>query len=153
SLYRQLVGVPLVVAGQAGVPAGRIVSEPVSLRDIPATVVDLLGLADSSPFPGRSLARCWAADATAAAAAVEPILMETNRPIGLMNQGREPVAKGPMKAIVAEGMHYIRAADGREELFLLDNDPEERSNLAPYPFASESLLRLRARLSAMARGR
>jgi arylsulfatase A-like enzyme len=153
SLYRQLVGVPLVIAGQAGVPAGRVVSEPVSLRDIPATVVDLLGLADSSPFPGRSLARCRDADATAAAAAAEPILMETNRPIGLMNQGREPVAKGPMKAIVAEGMHYIRAADGREELFLLDNDPEERSNLAPYPFASESLLRLRARLSAMARGR
>ena len=57
SLYRQLVGVPLVIVDPKGVPAGRVVVEPVSLRDIPATVVDLLGLADGAPFPGRSLAR------------------------------------------------------------------------------------------------
>ena len=60
SLYRQLVGVPLVIVDPKGVPAGRVVAEPVSLRDIPATVVDLLGLAGAAPFPGRSLARFWA---------------------------------------------------------------------------------------------
>ena len=37
-----------------------------------------------------------------------------------------------MKSLVAEGMHYIRTADGLEELYLLNSDPEERSNLAPY---------------------
>ncbi len=53
SLYRQLVGIPLVIAGPVGsrVPAGRSVAEPVSLRDMPATVVNLLGLADSSRSP------------------------------------------------------------------------------------------------------
>ncbi len=79
--------------------------------------------------------------------------METGRPIGLINQGREPVAKGPMKAIVADGMHYIRTADGREELYVLKTDPEETSNLAGYPFAAESLQRLRSQLSAMLEGR
>ena len=58
--------------------------------------------------------------------------METGKPPGLTNQGREPVAKGPMKALVAEGMHYIRSADGLEELYLLNSDPEERSNVAAH---------------------
>ena len=40
-------------------PAGRVVDSPVSLRDLPATVVDLLGLSAGSPFPGRSLAAYW----------------------------------------------------------------------------------------------
>ncbi len=149
SLYRQLVGVPLVILDPKRMPAGRVVVEPVSLRDIPATVVDLLGLASAAPFPGRSLARFWVGNQTARANVGEPLLMETGKPLGLTNQGREPVAKGPMQAMVAEGMHYIRAADGLEELYLLRSDPEEQSNLAAYSFASQPLQRFRARLSAM----
>jgi arylsulfatase A-like enzyme len=57
SLYRQLVPVPLVIVDPRRVPAGRVVSEPMSLRDVPATVVDLLGLGRDAPFAGRSLAR------------------------------------------------------------------------------------------------
>ena len=75
SLYRQLVGVPLVIVGPegAGGPGGRRAGEPARL---PATVVDLLGLADDSPFPGRSLARFWSADGPPKAVADEPLLME-----------------------------------------------------------------------------
>ena len=52
SLYRQLVGVPLVIVDPKVVPAGRTVAEPVSLRDIPATIVDLVGLAERTiPWP------------------------------------------------------------------------------------------------------
>ncbi len=36
-----------------------IVSETVSLRDLPATIVDLTGQGTRAPFPGRSLARLW----------------------------------------------------------------------------------------------
>jgi len=45
------------VKPRAGSAAGRVVSDPVSLRDLPATFVDLLGFAQGSPFPGKSLAR------------------------------------------------------------------------------------------------
>ena len=55
SLYLDEIGVPLVILSP-GAPAGRVVDSPVSLRDLPATVVDLLGLSAGSPFPGRSLA-------------------------------------------------------------------------------------------------
>jgi arylsulfatase A-like enzyme len=138
-----------VIVDPKGVPAGRSVVEPVSLRDIPATVVDVLGLARGAPFPGRSLARFWAGNGPANAGAGEPLLMETGKPPSLTNQGREPVAKGPMQSLVAGGMHYIRSADGLEELYLLKSDPEERSNLAASPLASEPLRRFRTSLSAM----
>ena len=52
------IGVPLVILSPAA-PAGRVVDSPVSLRDLPATVVDLLGMSAGSPFPGRSLAAYW----------------------------------------------------------------------------------------------
>ncbi len=59
SLYEPEIHVPLVIVAPSGVPAGRVVPGPVSLRDIPATVVDLLGWRGESPFPGSSLARTW----------------------------------------------------------------------------------------------
>ncbi len=60
-----------------------------------------------------------------------------------MNQGREPVAKGPMSSVVAAGMHYIREADGREELFLLDSDPEEGRNMGDSSAAAAVLHQFR----------
>ena len=78
----------------------------------------------------------------------DPLLMETTKPELLMNGGREPAAKGPMKAVVAAGMHYIRMADGSEELYNINSDVEEKDNLAadvnmlPVLFESRNLLGL-----------
>jgi arylsulfatase A-like enzyme len=149
SLYRQVVGVPLVIVDPRRVPEGRVIASPVSLRDIPATIVDLLGLNDKSPFPGHSLGRLWTSKMPGVDFPAEPLLMEAGKPPGLTNQGREPVAKGPMQALVSDGMHYIRSADGLEELYLLNSDREERSNLAAYSFAGEILQQFRTRLSTM----
>jgi arylsulfatase A-like enzyme len=153
SLYRQLVQVPLVIVDPRAVPAGGVVAEPVSLRDIPATIVDLLGLGREAPFPGRSLARTWREAPGAPGRAAEPLLMESSKPMFLVNEGREPAAKGPLKSLVGGRMHYIRAGDGSEELYNLETDPEERLNLAGAPAAGEVLRRFRAGLAAMTRGR
>ena len=56
--------------------------------------------------------------------------METTKPELLTNGGREPAARGPMKATVAGGMHYIKMADGSEELYNINSDVEEKVNLA-----------------------
>jgi putative intracellular protease/amidase len=153
SLYRQVVEVPLVIVGPNRVPAGRAFAEPVSLRDLPATVLHLLGLGRGATFPGRSLARFWDPDDGEGPPAFEPLLMETDRPTLLTNQGREPAAKGPMKALVAGGMHYIRSGDGREELYALGPDPEERMNVAGFPDAQEALQGFRGALRSMIRMR
>src|SRR5205085_8095982 len=72
SLYRDLLHVPLVVIAPGRVPAGRRVKEFVSLRDLPATVLDLLRLEGRGWFPGRSLARFWHAGSGPAPAAEAP---------------------------------------------------------------------------------
>ena len=43
SLYEPEVHVPMLMISPGRVPRGRVVREAVSLRDVPATVVDLLG--------------------------------------------------------------------------------------------------------------
>jgi arylsulfatase A-like enzyme len=48
------ISVPLVILSPR-VPEGRLVSDPVSLRDLPATVVDLLDVSRGAPFSGQSL--------------------------------------------------------------------------------------------------
>ena len=60
SLYRTEIRVPLLILTPSHRPAGAVVRETVSLRDLPATIVDLIGLGNGSPFPGQSLARLWA---------------------------------------------------------------------------------------------
>jgi hypothetical protein len=111
--------------------------------------LDLLGQDRDDAFPGSSLARYWGQGEGPALPAQEPLLMETDKPTLLANQGREPVAKGPMKSLVAAGMHYIRSGDGTEELFSLDRDPEERTNLGGFPEAQRSLEGFRWALQRM----
>jgi arylsulfatase A-like enzyme len=54
ALYEESVRIPLLMTGP-GLPAGRVVSEEVSLVDIAPTVLALLGLAPESRFEGRPL--------------------------------------------------------------------------------------------------
>ena len=57
SLYSQELHVPLVIIPPGGLVNGRVIRAPVSLRDLPATVADVLGYQSGSPFPSTSLAR------------------------------------------------------------------------------------------------
>jgi arylsulfatase A-like enzyme len=54
SLYNQELRVPLIVVGQ-GVPAGRVVREPVSLIDVAPSLLALVGQPAEPRFEGRSL--------------------------------------------------------------------------------------------------
>ena len=56
SLYQTQLHVPLVIVPPAR-HARRFVSETVSLRDLAATVAEILNLNTGSPSPGQSLAR------------------------------------------------------------------------------------------------
>ena len=59
SLFSTELRVPLLILAPAGVPVGGVVRDTASLRDLPATIVDLIGLGTGAPFPGGSLARLW----------------------------------------------------------------------------------------------
>ncbi len=125
SLHRDVMNVPLVVVLPKTIPGGRVVTEAVSLRDLPATVVNLLGLTEQSPFPGRSLARHWASEARDARGAEEPILGETAD-----EQSAIPIGAKTARSLLADGKLYIRTKAGREELYNIVADPAESINLA-----------------------
>ena len=98
SLYRTEIRVPLLILTPSHRPSGAVVRETVSLRDLPATIVDLIGLGNGSPFPGRSLARLWADPPTGGPPVeTEGVLSELASPNPANpNQGRSPAARGPL---------------------------------------------------------
>jgi arylsulfatase A-like enzyme len=130
SVYLDEIGVPLVILAP-GAPSGRVVESPVSLRDLPATVVEQLGLSAGAPFPGRSLAAYWHAppgrvpqEITTAA------LTEQADETAVKPQPKGGGERGGFQmSLVASGHHYVRQGMGAEILYDLTNDPFERVNL------------------------
>ncbi|WP_422931586.1 sulfatase-like hydrolase/transferase [Singulisphaera sp. PoT] len=147
SLYLPELHVPLLVIEPGSQVGGRTVAEPVSLRDLPATVVDRLGLAAGAPFSGRTLARTWTSPAPASATSFEPLLSEIDAPFEAdPNHGESPVCRGPLTSLVDGNLHYIQNGDGREELYNLEADPAEATNLAEAPELANALARFRSHL-------
>ena len=124
-LYRQVVDVPLLVVGPGRVPRGTTVAQPVSLRDLPSTVVDLLGFDGLSPFPGRSLARCWAPGPA------QPAPMTSFcSPKPPTSSAKTPASSTRARSLLHRGKVYVRNKDGSEELYDQTLDPAESRNLA-----------------------
>ncbi|WP_165251010.1 sulfatase [Paludisphaera soli] len=145
SLYDQETRVPLLVFLPGGARGGEAVAEPVSLRDVPATVLDVLG-GEGSAFPGVSLAGRPSAEA--------PVLTEVRIKDGSSsNPARPPAWRGPMSGVVADGHAYIRNADGREELYDVLADPRQLRDLAPEAESATLLERMRGRLKELATDR
>lgn len=124
SLYQPLLHVPLVLWGAPGLPVGTRITTPVSLRDLPATVLAMVAPGAPHPFPGASLSRAWEAGAPAADTLV------SGAPKGIGTPPHEPVTRGNMSSLFAGTMQYIRNGDGIEELYDVATDPGQLTNLA-----------------------
>ncbi len=147
SLYTQEIHVPLLVRFPQVAQPGASVAAAVSLRDLAATVCDLIGLAEGAPFPGRSLRPTWTEPGRSAE---EPVISEADQVQHL--SAHYPAARGRLASLVRDSLHFIwHAADGHEELYDLDSDPGETNDLAGQADASilaELRGALRAALSA-----
>ncbi|HSR90758.1 MAG TPA: sulfatase-like hydrolase/transferase, partial [Gemmatimonadales bacterium] len=136
SLYRVLLEVPLLIRFPPAVPANQLIPTPVSLRDIPRTVLRLTGVAGEN-VPGRSLTRFWKPEP---AAADSLILAELST-----WRGRN---LGP-HAMVSNGAWYIWTRKDSVELYdqlgdtaqstSLHRDPARRGDLARFKQMSDSL--------------
>jgi arylsulfatase A-like enzyme len=148
SLYDGEIHVPLLIFLPGAAQAGTTVRPQVSLRDLAATITDVVGIGDRS-FPGRSLARYWAGDATYHP---EPSLSEVDAPVmSAPNQGRSPVFRGPMKAVTSGHHVYIKNGDGKEELFDVEADAAQVRDLAGLPESSSILDQFRTLLERLRR--
>jgi len=151
SLYRTEIGVPLLIAPPA-FKRSHAVREPVSLRDLPATIASLAGVETGSPFAGRSLARFWqGSPPIAASTAGDEVFSELASPNPLNpNQGRSPAYRGPLVSVAEGDFVYIRnEGDGGEELFDERIDPREFDNRAHSKALEPLLERFRARLNTI----
>jgi arylsulfatase A-like enzyme len=138
SLYAPLLHVPLLIAGP-GVPVGRL-EGTVSLRDLPATILDLVSAPDERRLPGHSLAPLWATDSAplesdppiaglTGATPPGPILSTLYR--GVVLRPWYPVLRGDEMHSLWDGdYHYICNGDGFEEVYDTSLDQEEEDNLA-----------------------
>lgn len=147
SLYRPELHVPLVVVepggGGPGI-GGRVVEQPVSLRDVPATILDLAAPGAPHPLPGHSLAGFWNGRGGPADVPVSEVKLPARD-----SRGRAQSRTGPRAAIVRDGRTFIQSADGREELYDLAGDPDEAQNLAAPASARETLREFRTALEAL----
>jgi arylsulfatase A-like enzyme len=157
SLYDTELHVPLLVLPPGGTVSKRCVKEPVSLRDLAVTIVDVAGLKDGAPFPGLSLARFWEQPREAAPVqglSSSPILAEVvpNDPLHRNSWG-VPQPLPPLGALKETDWSYIRReGDVREELFDLRENPHEKHNLAGEPATQTILERMRTALHRLTEG-
>jgi len=141
SLYTQVIQVPLVIVYPPRVPAGMRVAEPVTLRDLSATLLDLVEAGPSIQAPGQSLARFWNGaprDVNLDSPILSAVTTAPNSPAW------RPV--GTMTSLVEGRYHYIRNGDTTEELYDILDDVEETRDLAADPAHADALSRLRQKL-------
>jgi arylsulfatase A-like enzyme len=139
TLYSQETRVPLVVIAPGRVPEGKIVTAPVSLRDLAATVDDLVAGPSGGIFPGRSLARCWAPVTGGEPIEARPVLSgneEAGRAVKIEERFRQSLTIGEQV--------YIRNTKGEEELYNIALDPGQAHNLAGSSDARSTLEHFRA---------
>lgn len=144
TLFDEETRVPLLLALPSRVPADRVIHTPVTLADLPATVLDLLNLSADSPFPGASLSSTW----TDAPAKVSPAYSELLARIdaGALQKNRDPV--NAWRSLVADNFSLILRGDGRRMLYDLANDPGQADDLADDPDFSTVLENLERRTVA-----
>lgn len=145
SVYLPTLWVPLVIRYPDSVPAGLRVEADAGLRNLPATIVELAGVAADAPFPGRSLSRHWAT-AGEAAGPVDTIYSHLTATAAVPPW--TPAARGPeMHSLIRDEHHYILNGDGTEELYEIESDRRETENLAGEPGAADLLEQLRTLIS------
>ncbi|MCP4609835.1 MAG: sulfatase [Planctomycetes bacterium] len=146
-LHIQSIKVPLILRLPGIIPDNVTVQKPVALRNIPTTVIDILGLPDDDLFPGRSLSKYWTDVDSGGLEPSESILSElTHAPWA---PEWSPSKKGNMKSLVTGDMHYIRNGDGTEEIYDFHNDPSEQDDLIQTPRGVDAAAKARDVLKQM----
>jgi arylsulfatase A-like enzyme len=148
ALYLPLLRVPLLLRYPGRVPAGLRVTAMVSLRDLPATILDLALGTPSAKLAGSSLTGSWSpASAALSRVAISQVIQ--GRDVGPM----APNAHTWVESILDQRYHYIRSGLGKEELYAWRTDSLELIDLAGTPMGKDVARDLRARLEAERSGR
>jgi len=131
SLYQPVLQVPLIFHGP-GIPAGRVVEQPVQILDLAATLLDAAGTGIRQFNDGRSFANSFRDPSWHPSA---EYFIENEFGQDDSNQREfvlSGIRSGNWKLVLTEQNAFFPPqlpANGREALYDLDNDPEEKKNL------------------------
>jgi arylsulfatase A-like enzyme len=134
ALWEQTTRTPLIIYSPGKLPSGtpangKICKSPVSLVDLYPTLLELCGLPDQPRLDGRSFA---------------PLVNDPNAdwpyPAIITNS---PHWLGVNHAVRSKRWHYIRYADGGEELYDMTKDPNQWHNLANDPVHAAAKMELK----------
>ncbi len=131
TLYSQALHIPLVMKLPHAMAQGLTVKQPVSLRDLAVTIIDLAGLTGDNVFPGASFARFWQ-DGSEGKFVTKPPYSEflvVERVPRMWRSSWPGYTSGIQSVVLDDGRHYIRYGEGGGELYDFDRDPEEKDNL------------------------
>jgi arylsulfatase A-like enzyme len=140
SMYLPLLHVPLIVRYPGRVPAGARVGDVVSLRDLPATILDLAGISNERAIPGTSLIGVLHPENGRRS----PVIAQTEKTEAWW--GTVPTRRGSMESLLDDRLHYIRISNGEEQLFDYRTDYAELNDLAKSVPWRDSLPAFRRRV-------
>ena len=139
-VYESAIRVPFIVWSPGTVRPGVVVHEPVRLTDVAPTVLQLVGAQPLATRNGRSLVPALEGRRLTP----EPLYSETLTPQLTMNWA-------PLRSIRDERWKFIDAP--RRELYDLQQDPTERTNLAAnQPQRAGALAAVLARVAGSGQG-
>ena len=130
STHQQEVRVPLMIFGPSCPVTDHSVPEAVSLRQLPATIFDLIQVPGEG-FPGSSLFSSEKrSDASKETSAHDfDVLAELELRDQKLLRDRLDLNAGTARTTIGEGWSYLVHPDRPDELYDLTNDPQEQTNL------------------------
>jgi len=145
SLYPEQVQIPLILRFPARIKAGGVSQRPVSLRDVPATVLFLAGL-DPRALGGASLI---AADSRFSPGSSPAIAELQGTPYPGVRKDL-PVAQGWVKALATPEWYFIMQQNGKTELFAWPAHADQ-PDLSDSPEGIAAVAELRKELDNLTR--
>lgn len=145
NLYLNTIRVPLLLRLPGGVPAGLRVQQPVTLRDLAATVMQLAAPGEPA-MPGTSLAAAWTGGPP-----LSPVVSEVTKARNIASF--YPTARGDMQTLLDDQWQLIRNGDGRLELYAYRADTLQEQDLVGDPGSASRLDSLQRRLTGLLRDR
>ncbi len=143
SLYAPLLHIPLLVWFPPALKNPQRIADPVTLRDLGATILELTEVETNPQFPGQSLSRYFTPSSDAVGDP-SPVLSAANR--GIRTPPHEPISRGDMASLVEQQWHLILNGDGVLELYDGHADPLAERDLSKEPAHAERVKRMRERI-------
>ncbi|MEW5915714.1 MAG: sulfatase, partial [Gemmatimonadota bacterium] len=123
SLYVSALRVPLVMRYPRRLAAQRV-AQPVTLRDVPATILALAGIRDTG-FPGNTLPSLLSSRVDSSAS---PLFASLSQGINVPPSARN--AEGSLATLFGERYQLIRGPRDREELYAYRRDSTNQQDLS-----------------------